>query len=244
MPACSRPAPESDLSQFSSDPTVFKPLPRSLVGLAGIMALLEVIFSLADRGWLFNPALRPVAFEYGAFWSPLLRGAQPLFSGQPWTMFLTHALLHGSLFHMVMNVTILLALGRLASDHYGNRVILPLFFAGAVGGGLAFGLISATPYPMIGASGAVFAFLGVWIVWDWRRHRDARVSTAPVMTRILVFAGMNLVLWFALGGMVAWEAHLGGFLVGLVAGWFLETRNAARARARHATLRRLRTPRD
>lgn len=242
MPACSRPAPESDLTQTLPDHTVFKPLPRALVGLAGLLAAIEIILSLADNGILFNPGLRAAAFNYGAFWDPLLRGQEPLFALQPWTMFITHALLHGSLFHMAMNTTILLALGRLASDVYGNRVILPLFFGGAIGGGLMFGLLSNVPYPMVGASGAVFTFLGIWIVWDLRRHLLAGASAGPVMTRVLVLAGMNLVMWYALGGMVAWEAHLGGFIVGLLAGFWLEYRSAVRARARRAELRRMNDP--
>ena len=107
----------------------------------------------------------------GAFWASLLRGDAPLYAAQPVTMFLSHALLHGSLLHMVMNMTILLALGRFTADHYGPRVILPVFCLGAIGGGAVFGLLAGGAYPMVGASGAVFAFLGLWIAWDWRRHR-------------------------------------------------------------------------
>ena len=107
----------------------------------------------------------------GAFWASLLHGDTPLYAAQPVTMFLSHAFLHGSLLHMVMNMTILLALGRFTADHYGARAVLPVFALGAIGGGAVYGLLSAGAYPMVGASGAVFAFLGLWIAWDWRRHR-------------------------------------------------------------------------
>ena len=85
---------------------------------------------------------------------------------------------------MVMNMTILLALGRFTADRYGAGAILPVFFVGAVGGGAVFGLLAGGAYPMVGASGAVFAFLGLWIAWDWRRHRGAGLSTAPVLRRV------------------------------------------------------------
>ena len=212
-------------------------MPRGLLALVAGIALIELVLSLADAGVLFDPSLRQRVLVVGAFWASLLEGDTPLFAAQPYTMFITHALLHGSLLHMVMNLTILLALGRFVADRYGAGVVLPLFFAGAVAGGAVFGLLADGRYPMVGASGAVFAFLGAWIAWDWRRHRSLGLPTAPVTRRVLVLAGINVVLYFGLAGMLAWEAHLGGFLAGLAAGAWLEGRleradRAARAEAR------------
>lgn len=209
----------------------YTPMPRTLLWLTGGIALIEILLSLADRGILGDPTLRLRVFEAGAFWSPLLHGVRPIFSAQPVTMFLSHALLHGGLLHMAMNMTILLALGRFVSDRYGEGPILPLFAAGAVAGGAVFGLFSREAIPMVGASGAVFAFLGLWIAWDWRRHRANRVPVRPVATRVAVLAGLNVVFYFALGGLLAWEAHLGGFLAGIIAGKFLEDRIEIRERA-------------
>lgn len=213
---------------------VFRPMPRTLLWLVGLIALIEAVLSLADLGLIGQPALRLRLFEVGAFWSPLLRGVEPIFAAQPVSMFLSHALLHGGLLHMAMNMTILLAMGRFISDRYGEAPILPLFAAGAVAGGAVFGLFSPQAIPMVGASGAVFAFLGLWIVWDWRRHRAHRVPVRPVATRVAVLAGLNVVFYFALGGLLAWEAHLGGFLAGLVAGKYLEDRIEARDREARA----------
>lgn len=82
---------------------------------------------------------------------------------------------------------------------------------------------------MVGASGAVFAFLAAWIVWDWVRHRAAGVSVGPVLRRVAALAGINVILWIGLSGGLAWEAHLGGFLAGLpVAIW--HERRATRRR--------------
>lgn len=224
-----------------------RPLPRGLVALAAVIALIEIALSAADAGYLPDQALRLRVLCAGAYWpdfapgSPFARTCMtaggPLYAAQPVTMFISHAFLHGSLLHMVMNLTILLSLGRFVTDRYGSATMLPVFLLTAIAGGACFGLLSTDRLPMVGASGAVFGFLGVWIAWDWRRHRTAGISTGPVVRRVLVLAFLNVVLWFALSGGLAWQAHLGGFLAGLACGAWFEARidrdeRAARARRR------------
>ncbi|HET9069908.1 MAG TPA: rhomboid family intramembrane serine protease [Amaricoccus sp.] len=214
------------------------PMPRSLIALVAVIALIEIVLSLSDAGIIFEPTLRSRVFMSGAFWASLLHGDQPLFAAQPVTMFLSHAFLHGSMLHMLMNMTILLALGRFTADHYGGGVVLPVFALGAIGGGAVYGLFADGAYPMVGASGAVFAFLGLWIAWDWRRHRAAGVSTGPVLRRVAVLVLLNVVTLVGLRGMLAWEAHLGGFLVGLGCGWWFGSRLERQERAARAEARR------
>lgn len=226
-------------------------MPRSLLVLAGVIAAIEVALSLSDTGWLADPSLRSRALCAGGFWSALgpdtpfarLCGvpAGQLFALQPVTMYVTHAFLHGSMLHMVMNMTILLAIGRFVGDRYGPGSVLPIFLLSAIAGGLAFHLLASPAYPMVGASGAVFGFLGVWIVWDWRRHQRALRSPGPVLRRVLVLAGLNVVLYYGLGGMLAWQAHLGGFIAGVLIGIWLENRLE---RAWLSEMRRQRAERD
>lgn len=209
-------------------------MPRSLLVLTAVIAVIEVVLSLSDAGWIADTSLRSRALCAGGFWSALgpdspfasLCGAPAgqIFTLQPLTMYVTHAFLHGSMLHMIMNMTILLAIGRFVGDRYGEGTILPVFLLSAIAGGLAFKLLASPAFPMVGASGAVFGFLGVWIVWDWRRHQRAHRSTGPVLRRVLVLAGLNIVLYYGLGGMLAWQAHLGGFLAGVLTGIWLENR--------------------
>ena len=196
--------------------------------------------TLSDHDIFGTPLLRMQLYETGAFWTGLLHGAMPVFPMQPVTMFVSHSLLHGGMLHMVMNMAILLALGRFTAERYGPGVALPSFLICAVAGGAVYGLLSHGPYPMVGASGAVFGFFGIWTAWDWCRHRAVGVSVAPVWRRIAVLAGLNLLLYFGLDGLLAWEAHLGGFLAGLGIGFMLESRQAAMARDARAHLRRRR----
>jgi rhomboid protease GluP len=219
-------------------PHSHRPLPRGLVLLSLTIALIEVVLWLADAGWIADPSLRRRVFVAGAFWASLLHGDTPLYGLQPVTMFVSHALLHGSILHMVMNLTILLALGRFTADRYGPRTVLPVFLLSAIAGGAVFGLLTDDALPMVGASGAVFGFLGVWIAWDWRRHRAAGAPTGPVVRRVLVLVFLNVALWVALSGGLAWEAHLGGFLAGLACGAWFENRIERDARAERARRRR------
>ncbi|WP_424933621.1 rhomboid family intramembrane serine protease [Amaricoccus macauensis] len=233
------PASEQTLRNPVPVNSPYTPLPKVLIGLAGIIAVIEIVLSLSDRGILFDPDLRISAFALGAFWTGLLDGSyRPVYAGQPVVMFVSHAFLHGSFLHMAMNTTILLALGRFVEMAYSPKVILPLFLLGALGGGAAYALIASGPYPMVGASGAVFAFLGLWVAWDWRRHRLAGVSVQPIVMRVVVLAGLNVAFYFGLGGMLAWEAHLGGFLAGLFVGALLERQLTMRERAERAERRR------
>jgi rhomboid protease GluP len=219
-------------------PRPYRPPPRELIALIAVMAIGELLLELADRGLLFDPSLRSRVYMVGAFWSGLLRGAEPIFDFQPWTMFVSHALLHGGFLHMAMNLAVLAGLGTQAGERYGAGAVLPIFLLGAIGGAATFGAISSSPYPMVGASGAVFAFLGVWIVSDWRRLRDRGAATRPVVVRVLTLAALNVAFFFALSGMLAWEAHLGGFLVGIVLGVLLENRRDARLRRALVAARR------
>lgn len=56
--------------------------------------------------------------------------------------------------------------------------------------------------------------------------------------RVVVLAGLNVAFYFGLGGMLAWEAHLGGFLAGLFVGALLERQLTMRERAERAERRR------
>lgn len=226
------------------------PVPSILWILAAILAGIEIILSLADAGYVGDMWLRSRAYCLGAFWPEMgpgsvfsrlcSLGGGPLYPGQQVLMFLSHAFLHGSLLHMVMNTTILLALGRFVGDRYGPRAILPVFMIGALAGGAVFGLLGSSSLPMVGASGAVFAFLGVWIAWDWRRHRAAGASPMPVARQVAVLVAINVGMYVWLDGTLAWEAHLGGFVAGLALGWWLEGRVARAALARAAEVRRMR----
>lgn len=168
---------------------------------------------------------------------------------------LTYSLLHGDFLHLGVNAVWLAAFGSALAWRFGAGRFL-LFSAGAaLGGALAHYLShSGEAIPMVGASGAIsghmaavsrFMFQNGGPVAPFARNPRHRFSTPAVSLpgilrdrRILAFLGLwfaiNLIAGFGLlipteeGVTVAWEAHVGGFLFGILAfGWFDPVGNKA-----------------
>lgn len=189
--------------------------PPVLLGLAGLCALFEIAFSLAESPLLGLSSLRASAMMHGAFWPGLLGDWTPLFPGQVATMFVSHAFLHGGVLHMLFNMLILLHLGREATFRLGQGGFVLLFAVSAAGGGLAYALLGDGQTPMIGASGAVFGLFGATIWWDIQRRLAARMPIGPALRLIGGLVAMNVLLWLMVSGALAWQAHLGGFVAGM-----------------------------
>jgi len=135
--------------------------------------------------------------------------------------------LHGSLFHLLGNMLYLWIFGNNIEDVLGH-VRFALFYLLA---GLAAALTHtlAMPnsrIPMIGASGAIAGVLGAY----WFLFPRARVRTFVFLffyiDIVAIPAGIVLGVWFlaqllnvGMGGGVAWFAHIGGFLAGLLLIW-------------------------
>jgi membrane associated rhomboid family serine protease len=161
---------------------------------------------------------------------------------QIWT-FVSYALIHGDLTHLVVNAVWLLAFGSAVARRFGALRFL-LFFAVTASAGAAVHLAThfGERVPVVGASAAIsgcmaaatrFAFqhggpLGLWRTSEAHAYH---VPAAPLRTALadprvlaflLVWFGLNLLL--GLGSLsltgkdqqMAWEAHIGGFVAGLV----------------------------
>lgn len=159
---------------------------------------------------------RSVMLGYGAFWNGLLNGWEPLFSLQPVTMFFSYAFLHGGLLHLVGNMVAVLALGGIVVARIGQRGFLLLYAITAFGGAVAFAMLSSSEVPMVGASGAVFGLIGAWKFWEWQLRQHFGSPMRPLWRSLAGLFALNVALWVFMQGLVAWEAHLGGFIAGVV----------------------------
>ncbi len=205
--------------------------PRRQPAAAAIAFLclsIEAILEGADAHLWGSPAWRGIAFNDGAFWGGLLQGAHPAFPLQPLVMFLSYSLLHGGFWHVALNMLTLVSLAPPVTARLGQRRFLTLYLLSAIGGGAGFALFSFTTAPMIGASGALFGLAGAILAWalaDRRAIGQSRLEAARALARpILYLILLNVVMFWAMAGGLAWGCHLGGFLTGWALALWLDPR--------------------
>ncbi|MGC1902763.1 MAG: rhomboid family intramembrane serine protease [Candidatus Acidiferrum sp.] len=141
---------------------------------------------------------------------------------------LTSMFLHAGLMHLLGNMLFLWIFGDNVEDFYGHFGYLSFYLCCGVLAGLFHTFFNLhSMIPSIGASGAISGVMGAYLLLYPR---------AQILTLIFVFlvpipAVVILVLWFVLqfvsgvssvnapiasSGGVAWWAHVGGFLAGMV----------------------------
>jgi membrane associated rhomboid family serine protease len=168
--------------------------------------------------------------------------AQALAEGR-WYTPGTHMLVHGGLAHVWMNVGGVMALTppvltRLGGYRRGwGRYLLLFVVSGLLGAVTYLALHPFGVVPMVGASGAICGLWGAATRFD-PEGGVASLTSRRVREQVVAFVKMNVILFLVLFALVwlsggvgglAWEAHLGGFLFGLLAGPRLAPRTAAAA---------------
>ena len=147
-----------------------------------------------------------------------------------WVTIFSAMFLHGGWFHILSNMWVLFIFGDNVEDRMGHSGYLIFYLLSGVAAGLmqAF-LLPGSSAPMIGASGAIAGVLGAYLVLFPRARILSLVPILFIFTVIEVPAVIFLLFWFAsqlfsgflsLGGAsgsgIAWWAHVGGFVFGLL----------------------------
>lgn len=200
-----------------------------LWAMAAVMVGFELLFAAAESGMVPGALGRLPVYTRLAFWDLLFehaRAGEGIYPELVWS-FLTHALLHGGWLHLLLNGAAFLGLGNALVRAVGPGRFLAVFVVTAVAGALLFGLLAQTQGPLVGASGALFGFLGMITAWQERALRRMGLSRAPIWKRIAGLIALNVILDLGLGGLLAWEAHLGGW----IAGWLMAYAFPPRGRA-------------
>ncbi len=147
---------------------------------------------------------------------------------------ITSMFIHVSFLHLFFNMLFLWLVGLNIEDDWGRPVFLILYLVGGIFSTLIYAGMSANKgIPLIGASGAISVIMGAFMI----RHFKTRIRYFyfillifyPIWGTINIPAYVALPLWFleqvfgasmsahANGGVAYW-AHIGGFLFGVVAG--------------------------
>ncbi len=143
-------------------------------------------------------------------------------SFEPWRL-LTSVLVHGSIFHVLLNMYTLWIFGQILEGMLGRGRFLALYVLSGLAGSLGVLFLSDPRIPVVGASGAIFGLMGAFLVIQRRLGGNA--------TQLLILVGINLVIGFLPGLNVAWQAHVGGLIAGAVIGLiFVQTRRIKQQR--------------
>lgn len=142
-----------------------------------------------------------------------------LLSKQPWTI-ISSIFIHGNLLHILFNMIGLYFLGSFLIRAVGDKSFLVVFFLGGLAGNVLFTLLANPSSTGIGASGAIYALGGVLAIMVPRV--PVLVFPLPVPIPLWIAIIVFLLLSFLPG--IAWQAHIGGLVLGLIAGLILKRR--------------------
>ncbi len=218
-------------------------VPPVITALAALMLLIQLVRDWVDVETgieiLALFAFIPARFDPSVLAEGVLPGG---LAADAWT-FVTYAFLHGGWTHVGINLLWMLAFGTPVARRFGTMRFL-LFFAvtAAAGAGLHLITHEGELVPMIGASAAVsgcmagalrfmFAHEGRGAWRPGMMENAVHFPAPPLLVvmrdrRVIGFVAVWFVINLAIGlgaplglvdGSVAWQAHVGGFLVGLLA---------------------------
>lgn len=218
-------------------------VPPVVVGTIAVLALIHVVRVWllppeTERELLLLFAFIPARYDPAI---PLPSSLVGGYGADVWS-FVTYALIHADALHLGLNLLWLLPFGTALARRFGpGRFLAFLVAAAAAGAGAHLALHFGELYPMVGASAAIsgtmaaamrFAFQRGGPLLSWHTHDDAAYRVPAVSLigalrdpRFLAFVGVwfGINAIFGLGGLqldngqsVAWEAHIGGFVAGVL----------------------------
>ncbi|MBS9476121.1 rhomboid family intramembrane serine protease [Ancylobacter radicis] len=217
-------------------------VPTVITVLAAVMLAIQLVRDWVDPDTgieiLALFAFIPARFDP----SILAEGVLPGGTGADVWTFVTYAFLHGGWSHVGLNLLWMLAFGSPVARRFGTLRFLAFFVVTvAAGAGLHLVTHEGELVPMIGASAAVSGCMAAAIRFMFASEGHVRWQPdmmsasvrypAPPLTvvlrdrRVIGFVGVWFLINIGFGllgpagltdGSIAWEAHIGGFLVGLL----------------------------
>lgn len=143
---------------------------------------------------------------------------------------LTAAFLHGGIAHVILNMIMLMLIGKMVERVLGGGLYLGLYFVGAYAAAATEWLAAVMKWPMslnimapaIGASGAISAIIGAYVLLFPNQQPKPwgpiPANIARPLHLTIAWVGLNLAIGFVgpgLGIGIAIWSHIGGFVAGL-----------------------------
>jgi membrane associated rhomboid family serine protease len=213
-------------------------VPAIVAAVIAVLVAIHVALWFLGQDWqvwsLYALSIIPVRFTVPGY---------PMPPGSQFWSLATYMLLHGSWTHLAFNCIWLLIFGTPVARYLGNAKFLLLTLVSGIAGGLcSLALHWGQETIIVGASGGVMGLMGAAIPLMYGERlpqggwRPARLPELFRNRRALVFTGVVLAITLFSGGTgwtgnsflaessIAWEAHVGGFIAGIIAFYVLAPR--------------------
>lgn len=151
---------------------------------------------------------------------------------------LTSTFLHGGWFHVLSNMLYLWIFGDNIEDKLGHGRFLLFYLLAGMGANLIYYLTAInSPIPLVGASGAIAGVLGAYFITFPRAKITSLIFVFIFVLVRQIPAVIFLFFWFIIqifngllttgttGSSVAWWAHIGGFIIGVILMPLLKKKN-------------------
>jgi membrane associated rhomboid family serine protease len=200
-----------------------------------------VLIALNTLVFIYQTSLKPLALNNFVLAYGVVPAHLSMVNPSTWIPLVTAMFLHGGWFHLISNMWVLFIFGDNVEDRMGHVRYLEFYVLGGVFANVLQAMaIPKSLVPAIGASGAIAAVLGGYFLLFPR----ARVLTLiPVIIYpwiVEISAFIFLGFWFVIQlysgfqslsmpggasmGGIAWWAHIGGFIFGMLAVYFFAKR--------------------
>jgi len=200
------------------NPTSRKPIiTYFIIGLCIVTFLIQLTSQSYKTGQLF--------YSYGLIPSVLMGHNQlpmDLYAIPAWLTIFTSMFMHGGFMHLGGNMLYMWIFADNIEDNLGTTKFISFYLLSGVGAGMTQVLMDTySQIPMVGASGAIGGVLGAYLI----NHPQAKVLvlipfgffSQLIKIKALYVLGFWFILQFiSSGGGVAYAAHIGGFISGMI----------------------------
>jgi membrane associated rhomboid family serine protease len=192
-----------------------------IIIVTSLISIISFIVLAFKPDWISYLALMPLSILQGKYL---------------WTL-LTHIFVHGGLTHLLINMFALFSIGNLCEKIIGKKRFLWFYlisgtFAGIIavalselfGTGIGEKLFGNPDTFMVGASGAIFAIAGLLVLLLPKVRFGIILIPFFSLPAYVMIPLVLLITWivsYFAGWPIGNTAHLGGFLAGIVYGWYL-----------------------
>ena len=205
---------------------LFNALPPAVVALGLAIFAVEVFFWAAESGFIGGNdgiGLRVEAIQLLGFYAPVVPWMIETgnFAPEHLVRFVSYPFLHWGFTSAIFSVVLLLALGKMVGEVFGNLAVLIVFFACGIFGALIFAGLTGAERPLIGAYPSVYGMIGAYTFLLWVRYGQMGQNQYQAFTLIGFLMGIQLIFAMLFGAGSEWVADIAGFVLGFFVAPFL-----------------------